>query len=198
MVKCDKCKEELDFRKMRVQNFLETGDVAIKVWFVMEDWPSEFKNFYAVRREVRALVTDELFADRYIDTLKHLYEDRYLKSERPKIRKEVGYLDHLFAFSMDNVELRHDELDKRKLVMVSDRAWNEELGDIEIELPLTDKVVSKMLLKFGEKHKKFYKSSFIDTFELDPEQVDRVVDNLMGRVIKFERTVRELMDEEGK
>ena len=197
MVKCDKCKEELDFRKMRIQNFLETGDIAIKVWFVIEDWPSEYKNFYAIRREVRALVTDELYADRYVDVLEHQYEGHYMKADRPKIRKETGYLDHLFAFSMDRVDLRHDVLDKRKLEMISTRDWGEEIGDIEIEIPLTDKIVSKMLLKFAQKHNKFYKTSFIDAFELDEEQVDRVLDNLMPMIIKYEKNITDIMRDEG-
>jgi len=166
-MKCDKCNEELDFRKMRIQNFLETGEIALKFWFVIEDWPSEYKSFYSTRREVRALCSSEDDADRYVDMLIASHEDNYLKAERPKVRKEIGYLDHLFAFSMDTIQAKPRDVKMHKLEMISKRAWDNEIGDVGIELPLSDEVVMKMLLKFAEKHKKFYATSFIADFELD-------------------------------
>jgi hypothetical protein len=56
-----------------------------------------------------------------------------------------------------------------------------------------------MLLKFGEKYKKFYITSFIDAFELDKKQVDRVVENLLLlQVLKWEKSHVDLLEEEGK
>jgi len=198
-MKCDKCNEELDFQKIRIRNYLKTGELALKFWLVIEDWPSEFKNFYSIRREVRALCSNEDYADRYIDTLNGGYEDRFLKAERPKVRKEIAYLDHLFAFSMDAVQYKPRDAKTQKLEMLSTRSWDEELGELEIEIPLSDEIVMKMLLKFAEKYKKFYITSFIDAFELDTEQVNRVVEKLLLlQVLKWEKSYGDLMRVEGK
>jgi hypothetical protein len=198
-MKCDKCGEELDFQKIRIKNYLKTGELALKFWLIIEDWPSEFKNFYSIRREVRALCSNSDYADRYVDLLNSLHEDRYLKAERPKVRKEIAYLDHLFAFSMDTIQYKPRDAKIHKLEMRSTQAWNEKLGDLEIEIPLSDEIVTKMLLKFGEKYKKFYITSFIDAFELDKKQVDRVVENLLLlQVLKWEKSHVDLLEEEGK
>ena len=198
-MKCDKCSEELDFQKIRIKNYLKTGELALKFWLIIEDWPSEFKNFYTTRREVRALCSSNDYADRYVDLLNSMYEDKYLKAERPKIRKEPAYLDHLFAFSMDTIQYKPRDATIHKLEMRSTQAWSGKLGDLEIEIPLSDEIVTKMLLKFGEKYKKFYITSFIDAFELDKEQVDRVVESLLLMdVLKWEKSRADLKDEEGK
>lgn len=198
-MECDKCNEELDFQKMRIRNYLKTGELALKFWLIIEDWPSEHKNFYTTRREVRALCSNEDYAFKYVDMLNGMYEDRYLKAERPKIRKEIAYLDHLFAFSMDTIQYKPRDAKIHKLEMRSTQAWSDKLGELEIEFPLSDEIVTKMLLKFAEKYKKFYITSFIDVFELDAEQVNRVVENLLLlHVLKWEKSHADLLEKEGK
>jgi len=182
-MKCNKCGEEINLYEAKIKHVLETGELGIPIWIVVEYWKTKQGSYDYTRREIRAIELNEEIADKRVDYLNHIYEDRYMVKDRPIVRSERNYLGHFFAMSMDYVTRKIKDVRKDRIEMISTRKWNEEIGEVEITNPLSDAVICKMLLKYGEKMKVFSLYEFTEVLELNEDRVTRIMEQLIRQGI---------------
>jgi len=103
--KCNHCGKVLDFKQMLQRGVNKsTGEILythLYVALVVEYWPEKDENNRRdFRRELREISTDPQEAERVADYLRSKYEDEYERSERPSVRVETAFLNHLYGEGM--------------------------------------------------------------------------------------------------
>jgi hypothetical protein len=168
-VRCDKCGEELDFAVMKRQNFLETGETHLTVWVVFQNTPKiEFRDGIQVRTgsfDLLGIFTESERAYEIKDMQNSYWEDRCMKSERPKVYVEEVQINHHWAWRMFQEMLEPRNLHNDMLCLYNKQDWEKIIGEVDLAV-LDNETVMKLLLKYASTKEKFYIRDFIAEMDI--------------------------------